>query len=306
MIAVMIGGMVADILTNNPVWIFLAIGTALLFISKHFWPVSLGIAGVVLTGNIRFLVTGIAVATAMFILRNLVPHVSWRFLAHYVLALLYCSRQKWSNALAQTDKALRFAPNSVAALSKRAMIYWYQDRMTDMEVDARQLVKVKPQNWFAHRLLGVSLCCQMRNQEALASFKRSLELVPEIRPRRGIGAWIARHCEMPIKAHILSDIGNVYYRLSDFATALQYYKEALAAQSNTNIRRESLFYLGKCYEALGCHEDAQDAFAHLPAERAGLKRLLRQAQFWPITNAACLEAKHDLEEIEHLIDVYSR
>jgi tetratricopeptide (TPR) repeat protein len=301
---VMLGGVVTAAVTNNSLWVFLALGADLLFVSRHFWPVSVGLLGVFIAKEFVFLVAGLVIAGILFVQRSLELRISWRFLVHYLLSILECARHRWANALIQINKALQVSPESDFALVQRATIYWFQDRMTDMEVDARRLVEMQPQNWYHHRLLGQSLCCQSRYEEALVSFMKSLEAIPEIKPRKFIGAWYARRCEIPREAQVLSDIGGMHYILTDFATAIQYYKAALAAQPTRNIRRESLFRLGKCYEALGCHEDAQAAFAKMPAERDGLRRLQRQARTWPSTNAQCAKAKLELIEMEQLVHAH--
>jgi cytochrome c-type biogenesis protein CcmH/NrfG len=96
------------------------------------------------------------------------------------LAAYYYEKQRWDQAQALYERAIRLDPHNVAVLVRLAGTYIYQQKFDQAVTSLRQAASLQPDSPEIHLLLGLSLSRldPPRTDEAVAEWRRVIELAP--------------------------------------------------------------------------------------------------------------------------------
>lgn len=137
--------------------------------------------------------------------------------------------------------ALERFPDTPDLLYDRAMVAEKMDRLDLLEIDLRQLIKIKPDHAHAYNALGYTLADRTtRHTEALELIEKALKLAPE-------------------DAFILDSLGWAQYRLGRYEDSINSLRNAHARRPDPEIAAhlgEVLWAQGKRDEALQVWRDS--------------------------------------------------
>jgi len=173
------------------------------------------------------------------------------------------------------DEALavaRAAADAGDLRAKRALADMYRNlgRFSDAEPIYNDLIEAQPQDWRLYFARGVARERQQRWPEAEADFQRALQISPEQpdvlnylgytwidrgeRLQEGL-AMVQRAVELrPHSGAIIDSLGWAYYRLGDYALAVEYLERAVELEPADDTLND---HLGDVYWRLGRRIEAR-------------------------------------------------
>jgi tetratricopeptide (TPR) repeat protein len=159
------------------------------------------------------------------------------------------------------ETALRAHPESNDLLYNRGLYFSDLARFEEMEADFRAVLARDQDHAEALNALGYMLADRgVRLDEALTYILRAHKLRPD-------------------NAAILDSLGWAYYRKGEYATALQYLRQAIARGADDEISAhlgEVLWVSGERNEARSVWQSALEAAPESPHLRSVMERFLRQ------------------------------
>ncbi|HEX8251343.1 MAG TPA: protein kinase [Pyrinomonadaceae bacterium] len=144
------------------------------------------------------------------------------------------AKEAFPKAKVAASKAVELAPESAEAHLSLAMIYWlYEYDWQAADREFKQAIQLNPSYARAPHWYGLFLAEMGRFDEAIASEKRALEIVPN---------------SLPVNA----DLGRVLYYARRYDESAEQYRKTVAMDPNFGA-----FYseLGELYEAAGMAEE---------------------------------------------------
>ncbi|MCB0635050.1 MAG: tetratricopeptide repeat protein [Lewinella sp.] len=178
----------------------------------------------------------------------------------------YHKRQgDYEQALARFTEAINLRPGKYDHWGDRGTTYFQMGNYAAAIQDFQQALQLKPDAAKVHRNMGSALGAAGRYQEALGYFNRALELEPALygalEDRGSLYIYLQQYdlalqdfqaylASKPLRpsGKTLNGLGIVYYYKGDYATALTYYDQAIAAAPN-----DGQTYLNRavCHSVLG-------------------------------------------------------
>jgi tetratricopeptide (TPR) repeat protein len=153
--------------------------------------------------------------------------------AYTGLGFAYANLQRLEDALQAFVEVTRLAPDSPEANYLVGATYTDLRRFDKAVPFYEQTIRLKPDHAEAHRWLGIVLEILGRHADALEAFTRAAELTPD-------------------DAEIYSFIGETYRNLGRFEQAVDSYRNALRLKPD---QPETLVNLGDVYERLGLNDE---------------------------------------------------
>ncbi len=160
--------------------------------------------------------------------------------AHYKLGVAFLDTNKIQRAFVEFQKAYEFNPNDQRVLNAIGIIYLLHFNETEESIKHfKKALKIDPDYSDANNNLGYAYEKSGRYETAISYYQKAVSNLTYPTPE---------------KAYI--SMGNSYYRLGKFASAVKSYSEAIKRAPDLSTP-----YLGLalCFNALGRYGDASSA-----------------------------------------------
>ncbi|MGA2222004.1 MAG: DUF5107 domain-containing protein [Verrucomicrobiia bacterium] len=171
---------------------------------------------------------------------------AWQSAGYHALAELDCCRGDWQKALDHLDRVLRVNADNLKARDLRAIVLRKLGRADEAERLLRETLALDPLDWWARRLLGEKITCDVQTQLDLAlDFARAGldgEATDFLRgsPDGGVGATGVSASQPGGRSHNdwgteplrLYYLGWLHEKLGDHSQALGHFKAAALASSD--------------------------------------------------------------------------
>ena len=201
---------------------------------------------------------------------------------HSTLGSVYRATGKYSEAIAELNRAQALAPNSDEVYWRLGNVYLSKGDMPHAIEAYQKAVQLNPYYWVNENSLGDAYFQTGDYDKALAAFKQVTTLEPDVNAgyvnsgtvlvQQGKYAeavpLLQRALQIEPDATAYTNIGTAYFFLRRFAEAAQAFEKAVAINANDT---QLVVNLGDAYRALGQKDKAQAAYQQ--AISVGYKQL---------------------------------
>lgn len=91
----------------------------------------------------------------------------------------YAGRQKWEQAIAEYDQAIRLKPDYAEAYNNRGYAYYWKGPSTQAIADLSKALELRPDYPYAYNTRGAAYMASGHPEQAIPDFNRAIELQPE-------------------------------------------------------------------------------------------------------------------------------
>ena len=211
--------------------------------------------------------------------------------ARRLAGVVALQRGQHAVALGYFDEALAVRADAADVLVNRAAVYRQLGRLTEARDDLQTAVSTQPAMSEAHNALGSVLMAQQNVVEALAAFRRAVELSPNaLPPRLNLAGLLLQLNDAQAALSITTDLttanhpaawklhGLALAGIQDSAAAAQWLQKAAQAQGEPDV----WYRLAGVLEDLGRWDEALEAVGN---------SLKLQADFVPSLSSGCFLAR---------------
>ena len=255
-------------------------------------------------GLIQLLNTG-QLAKAETLAKSLISAHQNVFILHHVLSLSLDGQQKYAEAVASYQNALKLQANSSDLWFNCAIALSQLNRLDEAVSAYQQAIKIKPNFFEAHGNLGTILQRQGKLDEAIKSYQVGLTINPQdarghfnlgtaLRDKGDLAAAVSSYQQalslFPNYTDAYNNLGETLRDQGDMTAAVKSYQAALALNPNhpnANYNMAEFLYLAKNYE---------DAIAYF--ERS-------QLDDWQARKLYCLYKREDFDAFKANRDALS-
>jgi tetratricopeptide (TPR) repeat protein/TolB-like protein/predicted Ser/Thr protein kinase len=206
---------------------------------------------------------------------------------HSTLGSVYRATGKYSEAIAELNRAQALAPNSDEVYYRLGNVYMSKGDMPHAIEAFQKAVQLNPYYWINENSLGVAYFQVGEYDKALDAFKQVSTLEPDVNAgyenAGNVLVQQAKYSEavpslqkalaIEPNAGAYSNLGTAYFFLKQYAESAQAFEKAVALNANDT---QLAVNLGDAYRALGQTEKAHAAYQQ--AISAGYKELQTNPQ----------------------------
>ena len=206
---------------------------------------------------------------------------------HSTLGSVYRATGKYSEAIAELNRAQALAPNSDEVYYRLGNVYMSKGDMPHAIEAFQKAVQLNPYYWINENSLGVAYFQVGEYDKALDAFKQVSTLEPDVNAgyenAGNVLVQQAKYAEaipylqkalaIEPNAGAYSNIANAYFFLKQYSEAAQAFEKAVALNANDT---QLAVNLGDSYRALGRTDKAHAAYQQ--AISAGYKELQTNPQ----------------------------
>jgi tetratricopeptide (TPR) repeat protein/TolB-like protein/predicted Ser/Thr protein kinase len=206
---------------------------------------------------------------------------------HSTLGSVYRATGKYSEAIAELNRAQALAPNSDEVYYRLGNVYMSKGDLPHAIEAFQKAVQLNPYYWINENSLGVAFFQVGEYDKALDAFKQVSTLEPDVNAgyenAGNVLVQQAKYSEavpylqkalaIEPNAGAYSNIGNAYFFLKRYSEAAQAFEKAVALNANDT---ELAVNLGDSYRALGQTDKAHAAYQQ--AISVGYKELQTNPQ----------------------------
>ena len=210
---------------------------------------------------------------------------------HSTLGSVYRATGKYSEAIAELNRAQALAPNSDEVYYRLGNVYMSKGDMPHAIEAFQKAVQLNPYYWINENSLGVAYFQIGEYDKALDAFKQVSTLEPDVnagyenagnvlvqQAKYGEAVpYLQRALAIEPNAGAYSNIGTAYFFLKQYSEAAQAFEKAVALNANDT---ELAVNLGDSYRALGQTDKAHAAYQQ--AISVGYKELQTNPQNTPV------------------------
>ena len=205
-------------------------------------------------------------AQAESLAKDLITRHANTFILHHVLALALDGQQKFADAVASYQNALKLQPNMPDLQFNLGIALTQLNRLDEAANAYLQAIRIQPNFFEAHGNLGTILQRQGKLEEAIASYQQGLKINPQD-ARGHFNCGTALRDKGDLAAAIISykkaialfanytdahnNLGETLRDVGDMDAAVKSYQAALtlnANHPNANYNMAEFLYLAKQYE----------------------------------------------------------
>jgi eukaryotic-like serine/threonine-protein kinase len=206
---------------------------------------------------------------------------------HSTLGSVYRATGKYSEAIAELNRAQALAPNSDEVYWRLGTVYLSKGDMPHAIEAYQKAVQLNPYYWVNENSLGAAYFQMGDYDKALEAFKQVATLEPDVTAgymnsgnvlvQQGKYSeaipYLQRALQIEPNARAYSNIGTAYFYLKQYAQSAQAFEKAVALNANDT---QLAVNLGDAYRALGQTDKAQASYQR--AVSAGYKELQTNPQ----------------------------
>jgi tetratricopeptide (TPR) repeat protein len=231
---------------------------------------------------------------------------------HSMLGSVYRATGKYSEAIAELNRAQALAPNSDEVYWRLGNVYLSQGDMPHAIGAFQKAVELNPYYWINENSLGDAYFQTGEYDKALQAFKQVSTLEPDVNAgyensgsvlvQQGKYAeavpYLQKALQIEPDSTAYTNIGTAYFFLKQFAEAAQAFEKAVALNPNDT---QLIVNLGDAYHALGQAEKALATYQQ--AISVGFKELQTNPQDAPVLAEIALSYAKvgNLQESENFI-----
>ena len=205
-------------------------------------------------------------AQAESLAKDLVTKYANTFILHHVLALALDGQQKFADAVASYQNALKLQPNMPDLQFNLGIALTQLNRLDEAANAYQQAIRMQPGFFEAHGNLGTILQRQGKLEEAIASYQQGLKINPQdarghfnlgtaLRDKGDLESAINSYKKaislFPNYTDAHNNLGETLRDVGDMDAAVKRYQAALtlnANHPNANYNMAEFLYLAKQYE----------------------------------------------------------
>jgi serine/threonine protein kinase/tetratricopeptide (TPR) repeat protein/TolB-like protein len=206
---------------------------------------------------------------------------------HSTLGSVYRATGKYSEAIAELNRAQALAPNSDEVYWRLGTVYLSKGDMPHAIEAYQKAVQLNPYYWVNENSLGAAYFQMGDYDKALAAFKQVATLEPDVnagyentgnvlvqQAKYGEAVpYLQKALAIEPNAGAYSNLGTAYFFLKQYAESAQAFEKAVALNANDT---QLAVNLGDAYRALGQTDKAHAAYQQ--AISAGYKELQTNPQ----------------------------
>jgi tetratricopeptide (TPR) repeat protein/TolB-like protein len=206
---------------------------------------------------------------------------------HSTLGSVYRATGKYSEAIAELNRAQALAPNSDEVYYRLGNVYMSKGDMPHAIEAFQKAVQLNPYYWINENSLGVAYFQVGEYDKALDAFKQVSTLEPDVNAgyenagnvlvQQGKYSEAVPHLQRALQIEpnsgAYSNLGTAYFYLKQYAESAQAFEKAVALNANDT---QLAVNLGDAYRALGQTDKAHAAYQQ--AISAGYKELQTNPQ----------------------------
>ncbi len=206
---------------------------------------------------------------------------------HSTLGSVYRATGKYSEAIAELNRAQALAPNSDEVYWRLGTVYMSKGDMSHAVESYQKAVQLNPYYWVNENSLGAAYFQMGDYDKALEAFKQVATLEPDVNAgyensgnvlvQQGKYSeavpYLQRALQIEPNAVAYSNIGTAYFYLKQYTESAQAFEKAVALNANDT---KLAVNLGDAYRALGQTDKAHAAYQQ--AISAGYKELQTNPQ----------------------------
>src|SRR5262249_53318547 len=157
------------------------------------------------------------------------------------LSRIFIDTHRYGEGLEIVKRLIELIPDGAHYYYTLAWLYFKTGKESETVATLLQAIKIEPKDLAMYNLLGAVYNKQMRYTDAIAAYKQALSLAPD----------------QPLKGTIYVDLGETYFKVNQFAEAIEALKEGIKL---TSSRIDAYCHLGDAYAVMGRYEEALDAY----------------------------------------------
>jgi serine/threonine protein kinase/tetratricopeptide (TPR) repeat protein/TolB-like protein len=206
---------------------------------------------------------------------------------HSTLGSVYRATGKYSEAIAELNRAQALAPNSDEVYYRLGNVYMSKGDMPHAIEAFQKAVQLNPYYWINENSLGVAYFQVGEYDKALDAFKQVSTLEPDVNAGyenagnvlvqqakySAAVPYLQRALAIEPNAGAYSNLGTAYFFMKQYAESAQAFEKAVALNANDT---QLAVNLGDAYRALGQTDKAHAAYQQ--AISAGYKELQTNPQ----------------------------